>query len=207
MRYVLRKGVLFVATLWAAITLNFALPRLMPGSPVDAALAKLSSSGVQVTNAERAAIEAQLGSPHGSIFGQYWDYLKGIAQFNFGRSYSFPTETVSHTISKALPWTLMLVGVTTIIAFVIGTLLGVYAGWRRGQAADSVVTLGATFFAAFPPFWLGLLLLYLFAFKYQFFAIKGGYSEGLTPNLSPSFLSDAFQHSILPGLTLAITSL
>ena len=86
-------------------------------------------------------------------------------------------------------------------------MLGIYAGWRRGKTADSVVTMGATFFAAFPPFWLGLLLLYMFAFKYQFFAIKGGYTEGLTPNWSPSFLSDAFQHSILPGLTLAITSL
>jgi peptide/nickel transport system permease protein len=199
--------VLFVVTLWAAVTLNFILPRLMPGSPVDAALAKLASNGVPVTNAERAAIEAQLGSPHGSWLSQYGTYLKDIATFHFGRTYSFPTETVSGTIYKALPWTLMLVGVTTILAFVIGTLLGVFAGWRRGTSSDSAVTLGATFFAAFPPFWLGLLLLYVFAFKYQMFAISGGYSQGLTPNWSMSFLSDALQHSILPGLTLAITSL
>jgi peptide/nickel transport system permease protein len=207
MRYVLRKVVLFVVTLWAAVTLNFVLPRLMPGSPVDAALAKLASSGVQVTNAERAAIEAQLGSSHGSLLSQYGTYLQDIGTFKFGRTYSFPTETVSHTIWQALPWTLMLVGVTTVVAFLIGTLLGVWAGWRRGRASDSVVTMGATFFGSFPPFWLGLLLLYVFAFKYQLFAIKGGYSEGLTPSLSPSFLSDAFQHSILPGITLAITSL
>ena len=69
------------------------------------------------------------------------------------------------------------------------------------------MTMGATFFAAFPPFWLGLLLLYVFAFKFRLFAIKGGYNEGLTPNWSLSFLSDAVQHSILPALTLAITSL
>jgi peptide/nickel transport system permease protein len=207
MRYVLRKVILFLVTLWAAITLNFILPRLMPGSPVDAALAKLASNGVTITNAQKAAIEAQLGSPHGNIFSQYGTYLKNIATFNFGRTYSFPTETVSYAIKQALPWTLLLVGITTIIAFVIGTLLGVWAGWRRGKASDSVVTMGATFFAAFPPFWLGLVLLYVLAFKYQVFAIKGGYSQGLTPSWSPSFLSDAFQHSILPGLTLAITSL
>ncbi len=207
MRYLVRRIVLFLVTLWAAVTLNFLLPRLMPGSPVDAALAKLSSNGVPVTNAERAAIEAQLGSPHGSMLSQYFTYLKDIATFNFGRTYSFPTETVSQAILKALPWTLILVGVTTILAFGIGSLLGVYAGWRRGRPADSVVTLGATFFGAFPPFWLGLLLLYAFAFHFQFFAIKGGYSEGLTPSWSPAFLSDAFQHSILPGLTLAITAL
>ncbi len=106
-----------------------------------------------------------------------------------------------------MPWTLILVGVTTILAFVIGTLLGVYAGWRRGREADSVVTLGATFFAAFPPFWLGLLMLYVFAFKLDWFAIQGGYSNGLTPNWSLAFLSNAVQHSVLPGVTLAVTSL
>jgi peptide/nickel transport system permease protein len=101
----------------------------------------------------------------------------------------------------------VLVGATTVFAFVIGTLLGVYAGWRRGKLADSTVTIGATFFAAFPPFWLGLLLLYALAYKLNWFAIKGGYSPGLSPNLSLSFLSDAFQHSVLPALTLAVTSL
>src|SRR6478752_2741524 len=125
----------------------------MPGSPVDAALAKLASNGVPVTNAQKAAIEAQLGSPHGSWLSQYWDYLQNTAQFKFGRTFSYPTETVSHTILQALPWTLMLVGVTTI------------------------------------------------------FAIIGGYSKGLTPEWSLSFLSDAFQHSILPGFVLVVTSL
>jgi peptide/nickel transport system permease protein len=207
MRYVLTKIGLFVLTLWAAVTLNFILPRLMPGSPLDAALAKLAASGQPVTNAQRQAIEAQLGSPHGSLLSQYWDYLRNIAHFQFGRSYTDPTRTVAGSILRALPWTLLLVGITTIIAFILGTLLGVYAGWRRGRKADTTVTLGATLFAAFPPFWLGLLLLYVFAYKMNIFAIKGGYSEGLTPNWSPAFLSDAVQHSVLPGLTLAVTSL
>ena len=207
MRYLLRKIALFVITLWAALTLNFILPRLMPGSPVDAALGKLASAGIPITNAERHAVEIQLGLPHANIFTQYWDYLKNLVRFNFGTSYSFPSETVAQTIGKALPWTLVLVGVTTVCAFIIGTLLGVFAGRRRGTAVDTSVTLGATFFAAFPPFWLGLLLLYFLAFKYGWFPIKGGYAEGATPNLSPSFLGDAFRHSVLPALTLAITTL
>jgi peptide/nickel transport system permease protein len=206
-RYILRKVALFLLTLWAAITLNFLLPRLMPGSPVDAALAKLAQSGQPITNAERQAVEAQLGVPHASLLTQYGDYWKGIATLKFGRSYSFPSETVSHTIGKALPWTLVLVGTTTIAAFIIGTLLGVYAGWRRGTKADTSVTVGATFFAAFPPFWLGLLLLYWLAFKFGWFPIKGGYNAGATPAFSGPFLQDAAMHSILPALTLAITSL
>ena len=207
MRYVLRKTVLFVITLWAALTLNFLLPRLMPGSPVDAALGKLASAGVPITNAERQAVEIQLGVPNGNLITQYGDYLRNIATLRFGTSYSFPTQTVARTIGTALPWTLILVGVTTIVAFAVGTLLGVYAGWRRGRPADSAVTLGSTFFGAFPPFWLGLLLLYLLAFKLGWFPIKGGYSDGSTPNWSFSFVGDAVRHSVLPAVTLAVTTL
>jgi peptide/nickel transport system permease protein len=206
-RYVLRKTVLFVITLWAALTLNFLLPRLMPGSPVDAALGKLASAGVPITNAERQAVEIQLGVPNASLISQYGDYLRNIATLRFGTSYSFPTQTVARTIGTALPWTLILVGVTTIVAFAVGTLLGVYAGWRRGRLADSTVTLSSTFFGAFPPFWLGLLLLYLLAFKLGWFPIKGGYSDGTTPNWSFSFVGDAIRHSVLPAVTLAVTTL
>jgi peptide/nickel transport system permease protein len=206
-RYLFRKLGLFALTLWAAVTVNFALPRLMPGSPVDSAVGRLASTGQPVTNAEVQAIEAMLGSPHGSLLGQYRTYLADIVTLRFGRSYSFPTETVAHTIGKALPWTMVLVGVTTVVAFILGTLLGIYAGWRRNTAADSVVTVGAMTFGAFPPFWLGLLLLYALAYKLNWFAIKGGYSDGLTPNLSAGFLSDAAMHSVLPAVTLALTTL
>lgn len=207
MRYVLRKTVLFVITLWAALTLNFLLPRLMPGSPVDAALGKLASAGVPITNAERQAVEIQLGVPNASLISQYGDYLRNIATLRFGTSYSFPTQTVARTIGTALPWTLILVGVTTIVAFAVGTLLGVYAGWRRGRLADSAVTLSSTIFGAFPPFWLGLLLLYLLAFKLGWFPIKGGYNDGSTPNWSLSFVGDAIRHSVLPAVTLVVTTL
>jgi peptide/nickel transport system permease protein len=207
MRYVLRKVGLFVLTLWAAITLNFLLPRLMPGSPVDAALGKLAAAGVPITNAERNAIEIQLGVPHTSLVSQYGDYLRNIVVLRFGTSYSFPTETVAATIGRALPWTLALVGVTTILAFIIGTLLGVYAGWRRGRAADGSITISSTVFGAFPPFWLALLLLFFLAFKLGWFPLKGGYSPGVTPNASLSFVGDALEHSVLPALTLVVTTL
>lgn len=207
MRYVLRKVVLFVVTLWAAVTLNFLLPRLMPGSPVDAAIAKLSQGGQPVTNAQVRALEIQLGSPHGNPLAQYFDYLGNTARLRFGSSYSFPNQSVAHTIMTALPWTLLLVGVTTVVAFVVGTLLGVYAGWRRGTKSDATVTVGATLFAAFPPFWLGLLMLFVLAFKLNAFPLKGGYSPGLTPTFSASFIVNAISHSFLPALTLAITSL
>jgi peptide/nickel transport system permease protein len=141
------------------------------------------------------------------LLSQYGQYLKEIVTLRFGTSYSFPTQSVAHTIAAALPWTLILVGVATIIAFTVGTLLGVYAGWHRGQLSDSSITVGATFFGSFPPFWLGLLLLYVAAFKLGWFPLKGGYSPGATPNLSWSFFTDALAHTVLPALTLVVTTL
>ena len=110
MRYILTKIGLFVLTLWAAVTLNFILPRLMPGLPVDAALAKLASNGVPVTNAERNAIEAQLGSPHGSVWSQYWNYLVNLAHLRFGRSFTDPTRTVGGSILRGGDFILALTG-------------------------------------------------------------------------------------------------
>jgi peptide/nickel transport system permease protein len=179
----------------------------MPGSPVDAALGRLAQGGRAVTEADRRAIEIQLGLPNTNPLVQYGEYWRSLVHLQFGKSYSFPTETVAQTIGKALPWTLVLVGATTVVAFVIGTLLGVYAGWRRDRLPDASVTIGSTFLGAFPPFWLGLLALYVLAYKLNWFPLNGGYEPGATPNLSPAFLADATRHSVLPAVTLALTSL
>jgi peptide/nickel transport system permease protein len=205
--YVYRKVVLFLLTVWAAITLNFVMPRLMPGSPLDAALANIASSGTVITPAEKEAIEVQLGVPHGSVLSQYWSYLDNIAHLRFGVSYSFPTQSVLHTVLAALPWTMCLVGVSTVLAFVIGTLLGVVAGWRRGKAEDASITLGSTMLSSFPPFWLGLLLLFALAYKLGWFPLGGGFNAGASPSWSPAFILDAVRHSVLPCLTLTVTAL
>ncbi|MHB8189399.1 MAG: ABC transporter permease [Ferrimicrobium sp.] len=207
MRYVSQKVGMFLLTLWAAVTLNFIIPRLMPGSPVQAVLLRLAASGQVVTDATKRTIEIQLGLPHTSLWTQYGDYLVNIAQFRFGMTYSITDESVMHAILAAAPWTLVLVGTSTVIAFVVGTLLGVYAGWRRQTRVDTVVTIGSTFFSAFPPFFLGLLLLFFFGFKYHFFPLTGGYTAGAVPTLSFAFLQDALFHSILPAVTLIVTTL
>jgi peptide/nickel transport system permease protein len=203
---IVRKLILFVATLWAAVTVNFFIPRLMPGTPGDAALAKLAGNG-PINPAQRQAIEATLGVPHGSLVSQYWTYLGNSAHGRFGISYTYFPQTVSSLIIHALPWTLVLVGTVTVIAFVVGTLLGVLAAWRRGRAVDTVATVGGTFTSAFPYFWTALLLLFVFAFKLNWFPIKGGYQANVSPNLSLAFVRDAAFHSVLPALTILISGL
>jgi len=204
--YVARKLGLLVLTLWAAITLNFILPRLMPGSPTDAALAKLAQNG-PVSEATKAAIEAQLGVPTGNIFEQYVANLHQVITLDFGISYTFYPQSVSELVSTALPYTLVLVGVVTIIAFILGTLLGVLAAWKRGTWLDTLPTLGGSFASAFPYFWTALLLLFFAGYVWRLFPTSGAYGPTATPELSFAFLGDALYHAFLPALTILITSL
>jgi peptide/nickel transport system permease protein len=205
-RYLLGKIALFVVTLWAAVTINFLLPRMMPGSPADAAIAKLSQNG-PVTPAMRAAVEAQLGVPHGSLVAQYGQYLGQIAHLDFGISYSYFPQKVSDLVSGALPWTLVLVGTVTIIAFVIGTALGALAAWKRGSWVDTFATAGSQFASAFPYFWTALLLLFFLGYVAAWFPTSGAYDAASTPNLSLGFVGEAISHAALPALTILITSL
>ena len=204
--YILRKLGLFVLTLWAAVTVNFILPRLMPGTPADAALAKLSQNG-PVSEATKAAIEAQLGVPNGNLFEQYVQYLGQVVRLDFGVSYTFYPQTVSELVSTALPYTIVLVGVVTILAFILGTLLGVLAAWKRGTWMDTVPTLAGSFASAFPYFWTALLLLFFAGYVWRLFPTSGAYGPTATPNLSFEFIADALYHAALPALTLLVTGL
>jgi len=205
-RYTLSKVGLLLLTLWAAVTLNFLLPRLMPGSPADAAIAKLAQNG-PVSPSTRAAIEAQLGVPTGSAWNQYLQYLNNVVHFDFGVSYTFFPQSVASLVGTALPWTLVLVGFVTIVAFIFGTLLGVLAAWKRGSWLDTLPTVGGTFASAFPYFWTALLLLFFLGYVAGWFPTSGAYSSASTPEFSAAFLVDALYHSILPATTILITSL
>lgn len=205
-RYWLGKIGLFLLTLWAAVTVNFILPRVMPGSPADAAVAKLSQNG-PVSAATKRAIEAQLGVPTGNIWQQYGEYLHQVVTLDFGVSYTFFPESVGSLVSRALPYTLTLVGVTTILAFIVGTLLGAAASWRRGTWRDTGPTLVGSFLSTFPYFWVALLVLFFLGYVAHLFPTSGAYAPTVEPNLSFSFFGDAIYHAILPALTLFVTSL
>ena len=206
MKYLLRKLGLFVLTLWAAVTLNFILPRLMPGSPADAALAKLSQNGT-VTAATKKAIEAQLGVPSGNLWDQYVSYLHQVVTLDFGVSYTFYPSTVGQLVGQALPYTFVLVGLVTILAFVLGTLIGVGAAWKRGTWLDSLPTLSGSFMSTFPYFWTALLLLFFLGYVLHWFPTTGAFSATATPGFSGGFIGDVLDHAVLPAITLLVTGL
>jgi peptide/nickel transport system permease protein len=204
MRFVVRRLAFFLATLWAAVTLNFLIPRLMPG---NAAIAMLSRYKGRVNPQALHALEIAFGvNTHESLLGAYFGYLGNIARGHFGISLTFFPDAVSHEVLQALPWTLGLVGTTTILAFLVGTLIGLIAAWRRGGVLDGLLPPIFVITSAFPYFWLALLSIWLFSIKLGWFPESGGYDVITTVGWSWAFISDAVKHSSLPAATILVTS-
>ena len=204
MSFIIRRLVFYLVAAWVALTINFFIPRLIPGNAVESIMAKFPNS-LQPSAAR--AIEAMLGVGHsGSIWQQYTAYVVDIFHFNFGTSSSEYPAQVSTLLGETLPWTIILVGTATVIAFLIGTALGIAAGWRHGGSLDRVLP-GLMFLQAIPYFFFALILLELFAVKLHVFPIAQGYSQGLVPGWHWDFISSAVYHSLLPALTIVLASI
>ncbi len=185
-----------------ALTVNFFIPRAMPGNAVQAIMSKFPN----LQPSAYKAIQAMLGVGHpGSLWDQYVAYLSDVAHFNFGTSVSQYPATVSSLLGQTIPWTLTLVGTATVIAFIVGTGLGIVAAWRRGGWVDRTLP-GLMFLQAVPYFFLALILLEVLAVSLHLFPIGQGYSQTVIPGWNLPFIGSAVYHSILPAFTIVITS-
>jgi len=202
MSFILRRLGFYVVAAWVALTVNFFIPRAMPGNAVQAVMAKFPS----LQPSAYKALEALLGVGHGgSLWSQYVAYLNDVLHFNFGTDVSQYPAQVSTLLGQTIPWTLTLVGSATVIAFLLGTALGIVAGWRHGGTLDRVLP-GLMFLQAIPYFFFALILIELFALKLHVFPTGEGYAEGLVPGWHWSFIGSAIFHSLLPALTIVLTS-
>ena len=205
MRFVLRRLGFFALTLWAAMTVNFIIPRLMPGSPGSVLVARYHG---RLSPSALHALEVAFGiNPHQNVVVAYFEYLGNSFTGHFGVSLAFFPQSVLQVVLGALPWTLGLVGVTTLLAFVLGTFIGMISAWRRGGVLDSVLPPIFVISTAFPYFWIGMLCILLFSVVLGWFPSGFGYSTDLSPEFSFTFIGDVLVHSILPALTLLVTSI
>src|SRR3989440_7407910 len=201
MIYLARRVGLFLVTLWAALTVNFIIPRVMPGNEAQAVLATFRN----INPAALHALEIQFGTGvHQNVLVSYFQYLGNCLTGQFGvtaQGVSVMTE-----ITSKLPWTLGLVGVPTVLAFLIGTLAGMASAWRRGGRLDAILPPALFIVSTIPVFFVGLLLIYVFAVKLNWLPLGGNYSVGATPSLTPAFIWDVLKHAILPALSLVIVT-
>jgi peptide/nickel transport system permease protein len=207
--YVARRVGLFVAVIWAAATLNFFLPRISGQDPVrEKLMQQAAATGSVQTGLEEMVEEYQrefgLDQP---LWRQYLTYLSNVARLDFGYSIANYPRTVASILGYALPWTIGLLLTTTILGFVIGTLAGALLAWPRSPGFIQYLFPPLLTLSAIPFFLLGLVLIYLFAFRVHWFPLFGGYTPGTFPTLNVNFALDVLKHSVLPALSILLASL
>ncbi|RYE83913.1 MAG: ABC transporter permease [Hyphomicrobiales bacterium] len=201
MAFLLRRLVFYLAAFIAAATINFFLPRLMPGDPIQI---MFSGAGSDLSLENLNALKLTFGFIDAPLGEQYLAYLKSVFTGDLGRSIRFFPLPVTDLLGRALIWTLGLVGIATLVSFTIGTFLGVMAAWRRGTLFDTVVSLSAIFSSSVPAVVVSLIV--LFAFGYTLGWFPNGYAADpmLDPAWNWAYISSVLYHGTLPMLTLVV---
>jgi peptide/nickel transport system permease protein len=200
----LRRLAFYVVSAWASITLNFAIPRLMPGDPAAALVARFKG---QLAPEALHALRQAFGLVPGSMLTQYLTYLGHVARGDLGLSIAYFPAPVTEVIGTGLGWSLGLGSFALAISFTLGTLLGVVAAWRRHGRLDSWLPPALSFLGAFPYFWLAMLVLYVFGFSLRWFPLQHAYDPDLVAGASLAFAADVVSHAILPATAVVLATL
>lgn len=208
-RWILRRFGLFVLVVWGAATINFIIPRLSPSDPIRSRLSAMAvQSGFVQTGIEDMvkAYQEKFGLDQ-PMWLQYLRYLRDMLTFNFGYSLSLYPAKVLDLILNALPWTIGLLTVATILAFGIGTIVGALMAWPGVPrlfklSAGALLTL-----SAIPYYLLGLILLYILAFSLKLLPLYGGFPAGTVPGFDLPFIAEVLKHSILPALSIVLAEM
>ncbi|WP_437539394.1 ABC transporter permease [Sorangium sp. So ce726] len=204
MRYLLRQLGLYFIAAWASLTLNFLIPRAMPGDPASAMFVRFRG---QLQPEAIEALRKAFGFTDEPLYKQYFTYLSHILVGDFGTSIAHFPAKVTEVIATGLGWTLLLSGAAVIVSFGLGTLLGIIATWKRGGWLDSVMPPVLMFLGAFPYFWLAMVSLYILGFVLGAFPLRHAYSDTLSPDWSLEFIGSVLSHMVLPALSIVIATI
>ncbi len=194
--------------IWAAATITFFIPRISSRNPIRERFAALARTGGFSPGDLETIVESYnqrfgLDKP---LFEQYTDYIGSLARFDLGVSLNLFPKTVGELIMEALPWTIGLLIVTTILSFVIGNLLGALAAWPRAPGWLRSVATSFVLLQGVPPVLLGILLIFFLGFRAKWLPISGSHAIGTVPEWTLEFALDVLKHQILPGLALIFGS-
>ncbi len=207
MKYVLKRLGFYLIAFIGAITLNFFLPRLMPGDPVQMYLSELYQSGGRIDESTIRAVEELFGfNSSEPLLFSYLNYVKNIFVGNWGYSFSNYPQTVLQAMSRGLGWTLFLMGTGLVISFIINTLLGIFVAWKRGSKLDTAITVTGQVIANIPSVIIALFLSYTLAYTGIF---PRGYA--VTPLMMHAnwleYALDVAYHAFLPLTAIVMMSL
>lgn len=204
MRFVLQRLGFYLLAAWAALTLNFFLPRLMPGDPATALFARFRG---QLRPESMQAMREAFGLTRAPLWEQYLTYLGHVLRGDLGVSVAYFPSPVADIVGTGLVWTLFLAGTAVVVSFVVGTLLGVAAAWWRGGWMDTLLPPSLALLGAFPYFWLAMVALYVLGFQLGWFPLGHAYGDDVTPGLNGPFLASVLRHAALPMGTVVVATL
>ncbi|MGI9146755.1 MAG: ABC transporter permease [Chloroflexota bacterium] len=208
LRYLTRRLIQFGFVLWGAATLNFLIPRLAPGNPVrERLVSAMQQSGPMQQGIEEMVrsynIQFGLDQP---LYVQYLKYMGAAVRLDFGYSITQYPVKVLPLILNALPWTIGLLAIATIVSFTVGSLLGALLAWPRAPRALRLLVPPLMALSSIPYYLLGLIMVYVLALSAPVFPLSGGYSIGSTVQLSLPFVLDVVRHAALPSLSITLAA-
>ncbi|AND43011.1 ABC transporter permease (plasmid) [Cytobacillus firmus] len=199
-KFITGKLLQYFIVIFLMLTLNFLLPRLMPGNP----LVFLAGEDVGfMSSAEKDAILDKYGL-NDSILEQYGTYIKNIFTGDFGYSYQ-QKRPISELLMERLPWTMLLTGLGLVLSTVIGVMFGAISAWRRGTNTDANLLTVFMFLSAMPSFWVGMILVSIFSAQLGWLPVFGAESAWSNYTGMDRFI-DIGKHLILPLATLILIS-
>lgn len=198
-----RLGFYALAT-WAALTLNFFVPRLMPGDPAAAIFARFQG---KLDPSALEALRTAFGVTDDPLWQQYLTYLGNTVRGELGVSLVYFPAPVSEVIGTGLMWTVFLAGSAVVIAFAIGSALGAVAAWRRGGWLDNVAPPALSLIGAFPYFWLAMVAAWGLGFALEWFPVRHAYGPEVSPGWDLAFFGSVLRHAVLPAGTMVLASL
>jgi len=208
LRHLSERLVIFVATIAISVTVVFFAPRLVPGDPLGALSLKLAQVGGNLGGKQLVEEYTRRFGLDKSPGEQYIAYLRQLAQGDMGYSISvFPT-TVGDLVKQAIPWSMGLLVMTTLISWSLGSIIGGIVGWWGGRSRwlQGLVPVALVLYTI-PYYILAIILVFLLAFLWPVFPLSGNYSIGLQPALTPAFILDLLHHAALPALSIVLVSL
>ena len=190
----------YVLVLIVTLSINFALPRIAPGSPL---LYLVGEDVATMTQAEQDQVLREFGLDR-PLPEQFVDYVTGILHGDLGTSvrYGLPVWDV---LRDHLPWTLLLMGTSLLLSAAIGTVVGVIAAWKQGGKQDVGALALVLFFGSIPPFWVAMLLITFFSARLGWLPSYGAYSIGTVPG-TPEYAFGVLQRMIMPVLALTLVN-
>ena len=201
-RYFLRKSAIYLLTFFVAVSIDFAIPRLMPGNPIDSLIGRLQADSTASQELHGFFTESfGLDEP---LWKQYLTFWRGLFHGDLGPSIAYVGSSVTELIWTAIPYTLALLVPAIVLSYIAGNRVGAMAARRK--MLDNTVLPVAYVLTAMPYMWLALILAYVLAFRLQIFPVSGAYDFSLQPAWTLEFARSFLAHWFLPFLTLFLVS-